>query len=151
MAKETVTDLLYQYIRAVVTAGFRDGMVSGAREAMGLPALGGLPAPEMQPEPGDERDDDGAPRTSPPKIRAASLPAKNPSARQLPPAPVKKPPALGGPGALTGPAPEIRRGRGRPRKHPLPPAQAPTSAVEPTAKSITPAQGENPTGEKSST
>jgi hypothetical protein len=146
MAKETVTDLLYQYIRAVVTAGFRDGMVSGAREAMGLPALGGLPAPEIQPEAEDERDDEGASKKSPPKIWAAPLPAKNPTAKSLPPAPGKKPPALGGP------APELKRGRGRPRKHPLPPpAKTPASPAEPTANPMTPAQGENPTGEKSST
>lgn len=103
MARETITDLLYQYIRAVVHSGFRDGMVSGVRDAMGLPP------------PGDEveSDEDGKnPGRAPERngdISRTPRPLPGATLRQLPNHPPKE-------GRANGQG--EKRGRGRPRKYP---------------------------------
>ena len=59
MARESITDLIYQYLRSLVHAGFRDGAISGLREAFSLPeerdeppALTGGPVPVSCAHPG---------------------------------------------------------------------------------------------------
>lgn len=106
MARETITDLLYQYIRAVVHSGFRDGMVAGVRDAMGLEPPEEAVAPEENGKnpsraPARSGDFSREPRTLP-----------GPTLRQLPNPPRKE----DGENASG-----EKRGRGRPRRYPPPP------------------------------
>ncbi len=116
MARETITDLLYQYIRAVVHSGFRDGMVAGVRDAMGLePPEEAIESDESGKNPkhasGSSGDFSHTARTLP-----------GPTLRQLP----NHPPKESGENA-----PGEKRGRGRPRKYPPP---GPTSEKPPGDK-----------------
>ena len=92
MARESITDLIYQYLRALVHAGFRDGAISGLREAFSLP---------------EERDEPPA-RHGGPRLRLrahpgswdTTSPQRTNDRRQASPAPDG----------------QEKRGRGRPRK-----------------------------------
>lgn len=102
MARETITDLLYQYIRAVVHSGFRDGMLSGARDAMGLPAPEEIDQDQVAEKPNRAGERTGNNSHAPRTLPGAPL-------RQLP-----NHPPQGGGGHVQG----EKRGRGRPRKYP---------------------------------
>lgn len=128
MARETITDLLYQYIRTVVHSGFRDGMLGGVREAIGL-------AP---PE-----EESAATRAPAEEIRNGGRAGHSPAAtRTLPGISLRQLPNRV-PGATAQQSGEAaaaeRRGRGRPRKYPPAPkphdapAQKATDAGEQTS------------------
>ncbi len=117
MARETITDLLYQYIRAVVHYGFRDGMVAGARDAMGLPPQGD----EIEPDVDGKNPGRGSERAGDISHSPRTLPGL--TVRQLPNLPPKDG-SVGGPGE--------KRGRGRPRKYP--PSSAPAGEKTPHEK-----------------
>lgn len=101
MARETITDLLYQYIRAVVHSGFRDGMLSGARDAMGLPAPEEIDQEQVAEKPNRVGERAGNNSHAPRTLPGAPL-------RQLPNHPPKE----------SGHVHGEKRGRGRPRKYP---------------------------------
>lgn len=110
MARETITDLLYQYIRTVVHSGFRDGMLGGVREAIGLAPPEEESASERTP-PTEIRNGDRAGNST---EATRTLPGI--SLRQLPnrvPGTASQPSGDGASGE--------RRGRGRPRKYPSAP------------------------------
>jgi hypothetical protein len=107
MARETITDLLYQYIRAVVHSGFRDGLVSGVRDAMGLDAAAEeIDHGQVQ---GEENPSRAGERAG--NISQSPRPLPGVSLRQLP----NHPPQQDG-RCTDG----EKRGRGRPRKYPPP-------------------------------
>src|SRR4051812_16075104 len=91
MARESITDLIYQYLRSLVHAGFRDGAISGLREAFSLP------------EDGDE-----PPATA---GRHISVSAQTPAPGSQRALNDRRPPA-----GLPAPDGQTKRGRGRPRK-----------------------------------
>lgn len=91
MARESITDLIYQYLRSLAHAGFRDGAISGLREAFSLP------------EEGDE----------PPALTGGrvSVSAHSPAPGTQRALDDRRPPA-----GLPAPDGQTKRGRGRPRK-----------------------------------
>jgi hypothetical protein len=105
MARESITDLVYQFLRSLVHASFRDGAISGLREAFELPSTEEADAEEdLTPE----RRGHGAI-----EFRAAGHVVelrRRPLPGQVPP---RRPPQ-----AISGPAAQEKRGRGRPRKEP---------------------------------
>lgn len=116
MARESITDLVYQFLRSLVHASFRDGAISGLRDAFGLPPPDGE---------SDANDGDGASvGQTAIEIRFAGRVAaqnlgslgadRNPSSKES-----RK--------SLTGPDAAPKRKRGRPRKNAVdaePPARS---------------------------
>lgn len=118
MARDSITDLVYQFLRSLVHASFRDGAISGLRDAFGLPPSDG----EI-----DANNGDGAPAgRSSIDIRFAGRIAAGenkslPSGEQAPP---RKPAK-----SISGPDAPLKRKRGRPRKNPVD-AEPPTTGEE---------------------
>jgi hypothetical protein len=116
MPGESITDLVYQFLRSLVHASFRDGAISGLREAFELPST----------EDSDSEVDLPPERNSPGSIefRAAGHVVEF-HRRALPgQVPARRPQQ-----AIPGPAVQGKRGRGRPRKKPpqTPPGPGGTS------------------------
>jgi hypothetical protein len=91
MARESITDLIYQYLRSLAHAGFRDGAISGLREAFSLPEEG-----------------DGPTEIAGGRVSVSGISPVPGTARALHD---KRQPA-----GLPAPEGQAKRGRGRPRK-----------------------------------